>query len=274
MSGKNKETLYEGVPPHLAPVLQYFLEGEYGYRSSSKGGRSPVKTTMMHEVVLRARIAVKPGLTGADLMRDIVHLFLADEDLFLDVVDATLSISPNRSSHLKAQLLAAGSAWTVSPRGNCLSRRVDPAAQNRFDKIALSSSDAATELVEAWESAYGRSPDPSDSWDHSIKSLEIVLGPIILTQSPKPTLGTIAKAIQDKPSKWTLGLESSDIGSIETLYALLKMVWPNPDRHGGSESRQPTQLESEAVLQIAITIVQWIQTDLLQLAPLERSKSH
>lgn len=223
-----------------------------------------MRTDMMLNVALRARVPARPGLSDTSLMHEIIDQCLADEDLFLDVVDATLSLAPEKSPNLKDTLLAAGSAWTVSPQGDSLTRRVDPTAQGQIEKIVSTLDDSSVELAEAWECAYGRSPNPSDTWDHSIKAIETALWPIVLPQNSRATLGTLEKALKEKPSKWTFGLQSNSIGGVETLHALLKMVWPNPDRHGTGESRTPTQNEAEAVLHTAITIVQWIQAGLLQ----------
>ncbi|MFW8624832.1 hypothetical protein ACOI1A_12920 [Corynebacterium glutamicum] len=229
-----------------------------------------MKTNMMLEVTLRARVPVKPGLSETKLMNELITRCLRDEELFLDVVDATLSLAPEQNSALTDIFLNAGSAWSVSPQGNSLTRRVDATAQRQIEMIVSFRDDSSVELGEAWECAYGRSPNPSDVWDHSIKAIEAALWPIVLPQNPKATLGTIEKALHDKPSKWTFGLKSNSIGGIESLHALLKMVWPNPDRHGTGESRTPTQNEAEAVLHTAITIVQWIQGGLLQPAVIDR----
>lgn len=269
VSGDKIETLFEGVPGHLSPSLQYFLEGKFGYRTQPVGGRSAMKTNMMLNVALRARVPVKPGLSETRLMNELIAQCLRDEELFLDVVDATLSLAPEKSSALTDIFLNAGSAWSVSPQGNSLTRRVDATAQRQIETVVSSLDDSSMELAEAWECAYGRSPNPSDVWDHSIKAIETALWPIVLPQSPMATLGTLEKALQDKPSKWTFGLKSNSIGGVETLHALLKMVWPNPDRHGTGGSRTPTQNEAEAVLHTAITIVRWIQAGLLQPADID-----
>lgn len=269
-SSKKVESLYEGIPPHLSPSLLYFLQGKFGYRTPPRGGKSSTKTDMMFEVALRARVPVRPGLSGTNLMNDILNKCLDNEELFLDVVDATLSLAPEKHSSLKDIFLNAGSAWTVSPAGDSLTRRVEPTAQKQIEEIVGSSHSASTELAEAWESAYGRSPNPSDAWDHSIKAIETALWPIVLPKNSKATLGNIEKALKDKPSKWNFGLHSHSIGSVETLHALLKMVWPNPDRHGTGESRAPTQIEAEGVVHIAIIVVHWVQAGLLRPADIDK----
>jgi len=43
---------------------------------------------------------------------------------------------------------------------------------------------------------------------------------------------------------------------------MLRLMWPNPDRHGGESSRQPSLVEAQAVVHPAVTIVQWARSDL------------
>ncbi|MEU4345594.1 hypothetical protein AB0H00_30810 [Nocardia sp. NPDC023852] len=264
-SGKPAGVLYEGVPEHLAPSLIYYLQGLFGYRTRPRNGISAMQDGLMFNVAVRARIPVKVGVDGSQLMNSILDTCLSDEDKFLDVVDAALSIKPDRS--LDRVLLEAGSAWTVSPDGNSLLRRVDATAQAQFAAASQPSDDAARELSEAWAQAYGRTPDPSDAWDHAIKAVEAALWPLVIPNNPKATLGSIEKAIEAKPSKWNFAIPSNSIGGVETLHALLKLMWPNPDRHTTGATRPPTQQEAEGVVQIAVLIVQWARGNVLTPAP-------
>ncbi|WP_297660775.1 hypothetical protein, partial [Pseudonocardia sp.] len=62
--------------------------------------------------------------------------------------------------------------------------------------------------------------------------------------------------LKSNPSVWSFSLAANDLrGNGETLEGMIRHIWPNPDRHGGTEGRAPTQNEAEAVLQIAITII-------------------
>ncbi len=119
---------------------------------------------------------------------------------------------------------------------------------------------ASAELVEAWAKAYGLAPDPSDAWDHAIKAVEAVLIPIVVPAKAKATLGDVLGALKANPKGWTfvLATSSSSLSNVETVEGLLRMMWPNPDRHGGGTlTRAPSLTEAEAVVQIAVTVVTW-----------------
>jgi len=45
------------------------------------------------------------------------------------------------------------------------------------------------------------------------------------------------------------------------LKVLLRLIWPNHDRHGGGATRIPSLREARAVVQVAVTIVQWYRDD-------------
>lgn len=268
-SGQPNYALYEGVSAHLSPVLIYYLQNQFGYRSRPVSGRSAMRDDLMFKVAVRARIPTRAGVTRGDLMNDILGVCLKDEGAFLDVLDALLSLSPEvADSGLDRMLLDGGSAWAVASGGKTLERRVDASARKQFEAATSAADDASRELAEAWANAYGRDPNPSDAWDHAIKAMEAALWPVVVPNNPKATLGTIEKAIAAKPSKWGFGLDSNSIGSMETLHALLKMAWPNPDRHGTGATRTPTQTEAEAVVHISVTIVQWVRAGLFRLASL------
>lgn len=182
-----------------------------------------------------------------------------EEDRLLDLADALLQFTDGTA--LEFMLSVGGSAWKVDH--NRLVRRVDKAAQLAYDEIANQSNPAATEIRTAWAEAYGRDPDPSDAWDHAIKALEFALKPIILPNDQRATLGGVVGKIESQPH--TVPLIIKDNGNKEptvdpaaALGQVLRLVWPNPDRHGSTAIRDPSIEEARAIVQIAIMVIQWV----------------
>jgi hypothetical protein len=119
-------------------------------------------------------------------------------------------------------------------------------------------------MAEAWIAAYGRNPNASDAWDHSIKAVEAVLIPIVTPAKAKATLGDVVGSLGGQGSNWQLALHGHDNSrSVAPLVSMLRLMWPNPDRHGSENSRQPSLEEAQAVVHLAVTIVQWARAGAL-----------
>ena len=143
-------------------------------------------------------------------------------------------------------------------------RRVDPTAAKAFEDASLPSDVASAELHDAWIAAYGRNPDPSDAWDHSIKAVEAVLIPVVVPAKAKATLGDVVGSLDSQGSLWQLVLHGHDGSkSAVPLVTMLRLIWPNPDRHGSDASRKPSLGEAQAVVNLAVTVVQWTRIGVL-----------
>jgi len=202
-------------------------------------------------------------------MRQLIAAGFANQDVMLDILDAALDVLKSKSSaaSLGAILEQGGSAWTVRADDRGLERRVDPATVSAYMAASAPSDAASVELQEAWNKAYGRNPDASDTWDHAIKAIETVLVPIVEPNNSKATLGNVLGDLKASPTKLSLKLATSSqtVTNIETLEAMLRLIWPNPDRHGGASgaTRKPDLDEAQAILQIAITVVQLVRSGVL-----------
>jgi hypothetical protein len=183
----------------------------------------------------------------------------------LSVIDALLNRfgSADRSwvNKLTEYLLVGNSALTVAPDGKSLTRRVDPTAEAAIAQAVAPHDTASDELAEAWRKAYGRDPDPSDAWDHSIKAVEAILIPIIVPTQDKPHLGHVLGQLDRQGGPWELLLTTRQgIAPIETLVGMLRLIYPNPDRHPGPDRRVPTLEEARAIVHLAVTVVQWARS--------------
>jgi hypothetical protein len=242
---------YEGAPTHLRGRLLTWL-----YSTLRDCG-----SEIMYGVIMRTRAPVDHPFEHRQMMEDVFSLCSRNNEFFLDVIDAYLHLDPNnpsRRNRLREFLAEAGSAWTVAPDGKSLQRAVQPEAQAAFEKATSTADLASGELAETWSMAYGRTLDASDAWDHAIKAVEAILIPIVCPAKDRANLGSVAGDLKAQPQRFSFGLQGSGIGGVETLEAMLRLMWPNPDRHGGgSNGRVPTIEEARAVVHLAVTIVQW-----------------
>jgi hypothetical protein len=251
------EVLVEGIPDYLTLPLVERLRREFGWFVSGGG----LRHDLMQRVATATRIPVTESHEHGGISSQIISAIEADDDLFLDVLDATLHLAPTlASASLLRRILDSGaSAWTVSPAGDALQKRVDDAAAEAYTVASSVDDQVAAELDEAWAAAFGRNPDPSDAWDHAIKAVEELLIPMVLRGATKPNLGGVAGQLEAASHKWELTptTSSQTIDDAKTLAAMIRLIWPNPDRHGGGPHRRaPEQPEAERVVHLAVAIVQ------------------
>ena len=249
---------FEGLPAHLRPALAEWFRTEF----------APTRMDPQAEMTLRM-MALRLHVVAArlDYFDALMNLLHAAGDDFLDVIDIGLRLKPSiTTSHvLDADLLVGGSVWRVNKDHTGLIRRVPSDQQAAYTDAVNPADEAAEHLNTAWSKVYGRSPDPSDAWDHSIKAVEALLWGLVIPKNNGATLGTILTTLADKPSNWTFRLTSSSktIGNVETLEAVLRLIWPNPDRHASGTARSPTYDEAKTVVQIAVMVVGCLRTGAL-----------
>lgn len=257
--------LHEGIPPHLTdPIVSWIADLFPNRRYEGVDNAN-----MLRHVATMNEIAIRPGAEDYGVLQTVLDSCVRDQDLCLDVVDCLLhfrgTLGGAGVEELSLRLTVGRSVWDTAADGYSLVRRTDPTASEQL-KTAVSRNDVASdELAHAWEKVFGRHPDSSDAWDHAIKAVEAVLIPIVCPKKDKATLGSVAGQLKSAPHSWKLALDNPDgIGGVQTLEAMLRLMWPNPDRHqDGTPRRKPTQHEAEAVIHTAVTIVQWARSGVL-----------
>ncbi|WP_284529935.1 hypothetical protein [Microbacterium sp. T2.11-28] len=169
-------TLSENFSPAATRSLVYWLEGEMGYRTA---GSTFDFDRLIMSIALVCDIELNPSRAyEVSLMRQLLNAASRDDDLMLDVLDATLSKSVARTQkQLRVLLRDAASVWTVREDGRGLIRRVDGTAEAAYRDATSVQDQASVELSEAWLALYGPTPNYSDAWDHAIKAMEALLGP-------------------------------------------------------------------------------------------------
>lgn len=187
----------------------------------------------------------------------------ADPDDLLDLIEAVLQVSTKWGepggdrADLELLLRLGGSLYTVNDAGE-LVERISPEAQASMDAASAIEDDASLHLGVAWGKAYGRNPDPSDAWDHAIKALEAVLGPVVEPLNTRRTLGSIIAVLRnDEGGKLATAFQATaeDRGTAK-LANTLTLVWPNPDRHESPGGREPSLAEARAVVGLTVALIQ------------------
>jgi hypothetical protein len=252
---------YEDVPGHLYEPLVEWINYNFGGRPNSpadvEGG--PRLAAAMRRVIPHG----DGPLTVRAVTGSISHF--DTDDKLLDAVDAALylkAVTVGARRSLDELLMLGGSVWRVDPDGRRLIRRVDETAVSAFEAASSPDDAASTELREAWATAYGRNPNASDAWDHSIKAVEAALIPIVTPSQARATLGNVVGILDSQGSQWQLDLHGHDNSqSVGPLVSMLRLMWPNPDRHGSRTSRTPSLTEAQEVVHLAVTLVQWARCD-------------
>jgi hypothetical protein len=193
-------------------------------------------------------------------LKAIIGYAADDAELFLDLLHYTLKLPLGTTTawkRLEVLLFLGSSAWRATENG--LERRVDPMALEAFN-VATATRDAASdELVEAWTNAYGRTANGSDAWDHAIKACEAILIPVVVPKQTKATLGHVVQHLRTQGKLWKLVVAGPETNyDVAPFVGMLDVIWTNPDRHADPKDRRlPTLEEARAVVQLAVTIVQW-----------------
>lgn len=127
--------------------------------------------------------------------------------------------------------------------------------------------DAADHLSAAWDSAYGRTPDPDKAYSEAIRAVEAVACPLVLPSTATATLGQVRNHLRDAAAKWAVVLPAKDgsPGPADPVVAMMTALWEGQRsrRAGTPSSRRQSQDEAEAAVHLAATLVQWLSSGVL-----------
>lgn len=244
---------FEGIPDHLRAALREFVGQALTDVSGGFQGR------MIQGFAAHLRINLTPGGSSWDHYEELLRAIDRDENLYLDVLDILCS---SGAAALRNILEVGGSVWTVADDDQSLERRVAENERDALERATYVQDESTRELRQAWGSTYGRTPDPSDAWDHAIKAVEAMLIPIVAFKKAKATLANVAGQLKQNPNGWRINTVDGTNGS--TLEAMVRSMWPNPDRHGGGNGSPPTLAQAEGVVGLAVLIVGWARRGLIE----------
>lgn len=258
------ETLYEGVPPHLATPLQSWVSRYLGCTSANEAASTRQHALERLAIECRLRVTSPQQYLGV-----MANLYKQSREAFLEVLDMHLMLFGYGYDSLRAMLHQGGSAWTVADSPLRLERRVPDEERELYERVAAPLDESSRHLKGAWGKVYGRSPEPGAAWNEAVKAVEVLLKPIAEPTNDKATLSSMLNALEGKPTKWQLTLQtsSSRLTSVEALAQMLRLIYPDPGRHGSAYPKQVTQVQAEQAVGMAVLVVSWLRRDALQRDP-------
>jgi hypothetical protein len=270
--------LHEGLPSWLVRPLLDWLERALTERTvylvaarmriSLQASVDPART-LCGELKERAEL-MKFKNRDWDLLDAIDYLVQIDwDELKLpDIVSGQPLPGSDKLSLLKLILAEGGSAYHISISHQRLERRVDETIAKAVERsAAVSSNEAGRHLRDAWTATYGLHPEPTTAYGEVVRAVEAAGCPLVLPDDPKPTLGKVSKHLQQASDKWALAIPGRGVAAgVAPLVAMLELLWTGQvSRHGGAPtSRDQRQIEAEAALALAATLVHWFATGVVR----------
>jgi hypothetical protein len=256
------DTLHEDVMPWMLRALQlwaaeYLWEGSYS------------NTDLLQAMELDLR-PFDPWMARGSGMADDVSDRIGRES-GMDIIGWLVANIPktweyeSKIEALAAILKRAGSAWepTRVAEGEWrLTRRDLAAAKDAIASVGPLSARVNGFLTSAWQQVATREPDPGGAYDQAVKAVEAAAQPVVLPTSAKATLGTIIKALEDKPEKWDFALDD-----LETVIAMCRTLWTKHYRHGTQLREDHTLEEADAALHLAIPLCRFFAGGLVTRHP-------
>jgi hypothetical protein len=262
-STANLSMLHGGVAPYMSPSLLGWV------------------WSMVRDHDLEGYVQAKQG---GSKFKTVYEAATMNDDLMLDVVDSILQHLPSLDESgdyvtqnklrvlvaaLQSILAESSSAFAVDfSDGMRLIQRVDKTAEQASDDAVERDGHASGLLKTAWSATFNRDPNPSSSYRDAMLAVESVACHAFTPGDQQPSLGKAIDHLQRTLTTWTVAtLDDQQQASAETLLAMLKTVWQNYQRHlgaDGSPAQSVTQDEAEAVLFLAVTIVQWFERGLVK----------
>ncbi|MEH0822173.1 MULTISPECIES: hypothetical protein [unclassified Micromonospora] len=246
------DTQHEGIPSYLRDELEHWI---YDCYPDDTYERNRLQAT----IKFRLRLNELPQ--PAQL----------DDDQLLNMIDALLAWGIRRQDwqfkQLRELLTAGGAGWRINATGDGLERRVDDTVTAAVtDTVRDAGAEAAEHLRIAWQTAYGRHPDPDKAYREAVLAVEAVACPLVSPNNSVPTLGTVIRDLSSQSSRWALafGNRAGLSAGPERLIEMLRLLWEGQSRHAGAaNSRRQTQAEAEAAVHLAATLVQWLTSGVL-----------
>lgn len=267
-SGDTVGLLYEDVPGHMRPsLLKWVSEAIQAFNLDGY-----LQRRLQIDLVERSVKSVYQAATYEDaLLLDVVDMIL--QGLFDPFYEGggheIRSQIAALVESLDAILNESSSAYAMDLSDEWhLTTRVDDTAKQAFTDAVTHAQHASGLLKSAWSATFKRDPNPTVAYRDAVLAVESVACETFIPNDQRPTLGKAINHLRDTLADWTVAtLDDQQQASGATLLAMMRTVWQNHQRHvgeGGSPPDPASQQEAEAVLFLAVTIVQWFERGLVK----------
>ena len=122
-------------------------------------------------------------------------------------------------------------------------------------------------LSQAWSAAYGRMPNPGDSYRNTVRAVEVVACALVLPANTRATLGTVIAHLRDAGTSWELVLKGGQ-SPVEAARTMMELLWTSQfDRHGTEDRTVPLNVsvdEARAAVHLGTTLVEWLRSGVLR----------
>lgn len=226
------------------------------------------QTVIEYEFVYKVERRAQVELANSEDVWVLIDKLTADDDLWLNVVDAICSLLyPNslKIKELEEILRESGSAWTIGKNAGVpgLESRVDEAVRKLAETEMREKGSAGDHLRAAWTASYGAKPDATSSLASAVKAVEAAAHLSICPTDTLATLGKMNSQIRSKPEKWVApALTTSRVDGVSLVLSMMETLWTDNPRHGSGleEAAQIVPLDrAQASLELAIMLVRWFR---------------
>jgi len=260
------DALHDGVPEWMRGSLDDWIV------THLRDSRLQVRDNLIHSLERLLRAQLSYGKHGFDAFQELFRHINANQNLKLDVVEGILRIegSPySGTNELEDILFESGSKWKVVSDEETgvfsLQERVDETVTLAFEDLAAHSNDMSHYMVRAWNEAFGRSPNSSETYANSIKAIEAASWPVVIPGNNRATLSTIIRELEEHPELFSVSISEAISGAgIETVRQQMSLVWKGQtDRHGTAHPIAPSQEAAEQALFTTLSLCQQFSRDLI-----------
>ena len=256
--------LNEGVADGLRPsLLSWTLE-----RYSSFGGAITDERRVGH-LERTINRDLMPGSNRMNLA-DLGQGLAADDELLLDAADVALTwASDHEAALLEAFFVEARSTYSIGVDEDdvyMIQLRQPEELSRLIETEATQPGRQAEHLRIAWGKCFGLHPDLNEACTEAVKAIEVAVKPVVTPDDPLATLGKMIGAIRLKLDKWET--DSAFDGSVQTVLAMMDMVWKGQLRHGDEDAPlEVSQEAAEMTVQTAVLLVSWFRSGRIRLKP-------